>query len=241
MTPLDDAELVRRSLAGFAEMLTIVGHSGEGSDAVIRRPDAIGARIASMRANPWFDAVVVPAGSDPPVDDPLLPYCVWTLAPAMTGRVEDPDIATPCMALDLERPLPFEFDPVVMVTPTLTEVGLLNDRAYAAEPSLELLAADIDDDRVATYGVESEGRLVSVAMTLVLGDDLAIHYVATESDHRGQGLATRMLATVIEDAQNAGMRSATLQASPDGLSVYQRMGFQTVGLLLGFVRPTTAT
>ena len=84
---LQYAELVRRSIAGFAEMLTIVGRFGEGPDAVVRRPDAIGARIASMGANPWFDAVVVPAGSDPPVDDPLLPYCVWTLAPAMIGRV----------------------------------------------------------------------------------------------------------------------------------------------------------
>jgi len=235
---LDHAELVRRSIAGFAEMLTIVGRFGEGTDAVIRRPDAIGARIASMGANPWFDAVVVPAGSDPPVDDPLLPYCVWTLAPAIIGRVEVPDIATPCMGLDLERSLPFEFDPVVMVTPTPTEVGLLNDRAYGADPSLELLAADIEDDRIATYGIESEGRLVTVAMTLALGDDLAVHYVATEADHRGQGLATRLLATVIEESRNAGMRSVTLQASPDGLSVYRRMGFQTVGLLRGFIRPT---
>ena len=240
MTPLDHAELVRRSIAGFAEMLTIVGRFGEGPDAVIRRPDAIGARIASMGANPWFDAVVVPAGSDPPVDDPLLPYCVWTLAPAMIGRVEVPDIATPCMGLDLDTPLPFKFDPVVMFTPTPTEVGLLNDRAYGADPSLELLAADIEDDRIAAYGIESAGRLVTVAMTLALGDDLAVHYVATEADHRGQGLATRLLATVIQESRNAGIRSVTLQASPDGLSVYRRMGFQTVGLLHGFIRPPNA-
>ena len=76
-------------------------------------------------------------------------------------------------------------------------------------------------------------------MTLALGDDLAVHYVATEADHRGQGLATRLLATVIEESRNAGMRSVTLQASPDGLSVYRRMGFQTVGLLHGFIRPPT--
>jgi len=71
----------------------------------------------------------------------------------------------------------------------------------------------------------------------VLGDDLGIHYVATDADHRRRGLATLLLTEVMDRARAEGMRTATLQASPDGLPVYRRMGFRVVGVLHGFVRP----
>ena len=74
-------------------------------------------------------------------------------------------------------------------------------------------------------------------MTLTFDGDLGIHYVATEADHRRHGLATRLLATVIARGRSDGMRTTTLQASPDGLPLYRRMGFREVGLLRGFVRP----
>ena len=99
------------------------------------------------------------------------------------------------------------------------------------------LAARIADDRVATVGVRSDGRFVCVAVTLTLGDDLGIHYVATESTHRRRGLATALLSTVLDRAAADGMRTATLQASPDGRPVYLRMGFRPVGLLRAHVRP----
>ena len=41
----------------------------------------------------------------------------------------------------------------------------------------------------------------------------------------------------MDRARAEGMRTATLQASPDGLPVYRRMGFRVVGVLHGFVRP----
>jgi GNAT superfamily N-acetyltransferase len=60
--------------------------------------------------------------------------------------------------------------------------------------------------------------------------------VATESDHRRRGLATLLLTEVLARAAATGFRSATLQASQDGLPVYLRMGFRQVGVLRGFVR-----
>ncbi|MBC7881699.1 MAG: GNAT family N-acetyltransferase, partial [Anaerolineae bacterium] len=56
---------------------------------------------------------------------------------------------------------------------------------------------------------------------MALGDDLSIQYVATEATHRRRGLASRLVNAVMATAREEGKRSATLQASPDGLSVYE--------------------
>jgi ribosomal protein S18 acetylase RimI-like enzyme len=74
-------------------------------------------------------------------------------------------------------------------------------------------------------------------VTLTLGDDLAVHYVATEAAHRRRGLATRLLRAVLAQARADGLRTATLQASPDGLPVYLRLGFRRVATLRGWLRP----
>ncbi len=234
---MDDDELIRRSVDGFGRMLTVVGHDGVGPGAVIDRRDALGARLPDLTANPWFDAVVVPVGATPPSDDPSLPYCIWSLTGPVDGRVPDPAVAMPCMGLTLDGPLPFDVPDVDVTTPSLAELGAMNDRAYGSDPVFAPLAARLTDGRVATHGLLDDGRFVCVALTLALGDDLAIHYVATEADHRRRGLATALLAAVIAGGRDRGMRSTTLQASPDGLPVYRRMGFRQVGLLQGWVRP----
>jgi GNAT superfamily N-acetyltransferase len=235
----EDDELARRSVASFGEVLTVVGRWGVGPGAVIRRPDAVGAHIPDVGANPWFDAVVVPFGAPPPGRDDALPYCIWTAAERVAGRTEDPSIAMPCMGLDLTGPRPAGWSgPITVDVPPLAEVGDMNDRAYGVDTVFGPLAARIADDRVATVGIRSDGRFVCVAVTLTLGDDLGIHYVATESTHRRRGLATALLSTVLDRAAADGLHTATLQASPDGRPVYLRMGFRPVTLLRGFVRPT---
>ena len=234
---MDDEELARRSVASFGELLAALGRWGGGAAAEVRRPDAVGARIGSLADNPWFDAVVVPYDSAPPADGPDLPSCVWTLADRVEGRVEDTTIVTPCMGLVLaDAALPATGD-VVVVSPSLAVVGAANDRAYDSPPALAPLAELLDDPRVRTHGVEVDGVPVCVAMTLALGDDLGVHYVATEAAHRRRGLATRLLLAVLAEARVDGFATATLQASPDGRPVYRRMGFREVGLLHGFLRP----
>lgn len=59
---VDDAELTRRSILGFGEMVAALGRCGVGAEAEVRRPDALGARIDAAGGNPWFDVAVVPAG-----------------------------------------------------------------------------------------------------------------------------------------------------------------------------------
>ena len=49
---IDDAELARRSILGFGEMVAALGRWGVGAEAVVRRPNALGARIDAAGSEP---------------------------------------------------------------------------------------------------------------------------------------------------------------------------------------------
>jgi ribosomal protein S18 acetylase RimI-like enzyme len=234
---MDDAELARSSILGFGEMIATLGRWGAGPEAEVRRPDALGARIDAAADNHWFDAAVVPLGAVPPVDDPGLPHCLWSVADAVPGRIEETEIATPCMGVALGDPAPkFDGEPD-LEAPSLAVLGEVNDRANDETESLGPLVRALRDPRVRTHGLRDHGAFVCVALTLTVGDDVSIQYVATEAGHRRRGLASRLLLAVMVAAREEGRRSATLQASPDGLSVYQRLGFRRVATLRAYVRP----
>jgi ribosomal protein S18 acetylase RimI-like enzyme len=116
-------------------------------------------------------------------------------------------------------------------------VGGVNDRAYGQGHVLEPLLDRLRDDRVRTHGLRVDGEIACVTLTLAVGDDISVQYVATDERHRRQGLASRLLLAVLTAGRDRGMRSATLQASPDGLPVYERLGFRRVALLRAFLRP----
>ena len=235
---MSDSELARRSLLGFGEMVAALGRWGVGIEAEVRRPDALGARIDAAAGNPWFDAAIVPADAVPPADDPLLPGCLWTVADAVPGRVEQTEIALPCLGVAFDDPsLCLDGAATDVQAPSLAVLGDLNERAYGQSGVFGPLVRALRDGRARTYGLRDGGGFVCVALTLAVGDDLSIHYVATEAGHRRRGLASRLLMAVMAAARREGMRSATLQASPDGLSVYERLGFRRVATLRGYLRP----
>lgn len=228
---MDDAELARRSIAGFGEMVAALG----GVDAV-RRVDAVGARVDAASENHWLDAAVVPADVAPPaVDDDGLPHCLWATDGAIAGRVEEPGIAMPCLGLALDA-LDGDVPEVTVERPSLAVVGELNDRAYDQHEALGPLIRALDDPRVRTHGLRVDGEWACVALTLQVGDDASVQYVATEAAHRRQGLASRLLLAVLHAARADGIATATLQASPDGLPVYERLGFRRVAMLRAFLR-----
>ena len=238
---LDDEELARRSILGFGEMIAALGLWGAGAQAVVRRLDAPGARIDSAADNPWIDAAVVPADAAPPADDSRFPQCLWTVADEVPGRVEEPGIATPCLGISLDDPaLRLEGGALAVETPPLAVLGDVNERAYGQFGGFGPLVRALRDDRVRTHGLRDRDVFVCVALTLTIGDDVSIQYVATEAGHRRRGLASRLLLAVMAAARDEGMRSATLQASPDGLSVYERLGFRRVAMLRGYLRPDVA-
>ena len=234
-----DKELARRSILGFGEMIAAFGRFG--TRAEIRRPDLLGAKIDLAAGNPWLDSAVVPLGAAPPADDPLLPTCVWTVASQVAGRREERDIAMPCLGLSLDdSTLDWTDVALDVASPSQAAVGDLNERAYEQFGVFSPLARSLNDRRIRTHGVRDQGTFVCVAFTFTLDDDLSIQFVATEASHRRRGLAGGLLGSLLAKARIDGLQSATLQASPEGLRVYERLGFHQVATLRGFLRPGEA-
>ena len=215
-------DLAQRSIDGFAETLACLGRTGVGGASEIRRPGLVGARVPWAADNHWIDAAVAAPGAD--LTD--APHCVWSTDGG--GEIE-----MPCMALVLDdRRSPPEGS---VEAPPLAAVGTLNDRAYGQAERLAPLIAALDDPRVRTHGVRVEGAWACVALTLRCGDDVSVQYVATDAAYRRRGLAAWVVGAALAAAQAGGAHTATLQASPDGYGVYERLGFRTVTTLRGTV------
>ncbi len=225
----DSGELARRSIGGLAETLAAFGATGVGGATVVRRADAIGARVPWAIDNNWIDAAVVPPGAEATAGVGGLPHCLWSLPGAVIGGAPMDHLDMPCMALVLERPP--EGARAEPQTPPLDVVGAINDRAYGQPARLAPLIAALDDPRIAAHGVRVDGAWACVLLTLRLGDDVSIQYVATEAEHRRRGHASALMRAVLAAAHADGAATATLQASPDGRPVYERLGFQHVATL----------
>jgi ribosomal protein S18 acetylase RimI-like enzyme len=204
---MDDAELARRSIAGFGAMLALLDGRGSG--------------------NPWVDAAVGEDG---------VAHTVWSPEVEVPGRVEDPSIAMPVLGLELAGAA-LDGGERDADAPSLDVVGAINDRAYGQDEVLRPLIAAIQGaPGLATHGIRIDGAWACVLVTLRVEDDVAVHYVATESAFRRRGLASRLIRAALSDARAVGAVTATLQASPDGLGVYERLGFRRVGVLRAFQR-----
>jgi len=236
---IEKRQLMAFALRTFGEMNALMGQAAEGPQAVIRRENAVGAGVAGMEDNPWFHSVTVPLGQTPPMDEPGLPSCVWTAESAVDGRVEAPDIATPCMGMELRglqepRMLPagYAFGEVDMRT-----LGELNEAAYEQEAgSFTPLIANVSDARVDALGIVYEGTFVCAGLCLRIDGDAGIHFVATAAAHQKRGLASALVLALLQRAKAAGCTTTSLQASPDGLPVWQKLGFVQVGMMRVFLR-----
>jgi GNAT superfamily N-acetyltransferase len=97
------------------------------------------------------------------------------------------------------------------------------------EPTRALAPASIADDPLQpVWLAEIDGELVGTAQGYVTGDAVGVFNVAVLAEHRGQGLGAALTAAVVGDGSRTGASWAYLQSSPDGLPVYERLGFRTV-------------
>jgi len=148
------------------------------------------------------------------------------------------------------RPLP---NPTPMdgitVRPVEDEAGLrafisVNAAAYTTYGMPPEVLSDLFDDTDAVLGDRSAHMVVAqsaaqpVATAMIFESDgvASVQWVGTIPTARGTGLGALVTTAVTNLGFDRGATSCTLQASPMGAPVYQRLGYETLYDYVEFVR-----
>ncbi|SNY43072.1 GNAT family N-acetyltransferase [Paractinoplanes atraurantiacus] len=192
-------------------------------NGVVRRggipiEEAIAAARHHLEGVPWAWRV----GPDEPPDTG------WQLIHHGAHRVAE----SPIMALHLRAPVE------VPLVPGL-EIGLAEDlktwvEAYApsfgAPPDQVPAIAEAETriPGVTRFEARLNNRVVATAALHENEGVAGLYTITTATTHRGRGIGAALTAATLEHARRRGLRLATLQATPDGEPLYERLGFETV-------------
>jgi len=174
-------------------------------------------------------------------------FSVWV----REGEPQDTDLAAAVAAAGLqmvyampemtlarraeERPLPPGVELLRVTTPEQAEHYW--QVAGPAYESLgfppEIFAANTDHaglllENVAAFVAYLEDEPVSIAMTIVSNGVAGIYWVGSLEPARGMGLGWAVTAAATNAGFDLGAEVASLQASPMGRPVYERMGYATI-------------
>ena len=108
------------------------------------------------------------------------------------------------------------------------DLGRINDAAYGLPLDAGVapgLSAPPPDDNLRLYQARAGGEPACVLGTIDHDRDLGFYFVATLPEHRGKGLARRLIAVAIGEARERGLETSSLQGSPMGQPVYARLGY----------------
>lgn len=72
-------------------------------------------------------------------------------------------------------------------------------------------------------------EVVSCGSLLFTNDSVGIYDIATKREFRGRGFGSAMFSHLLAEARQQPVRNIVLLASPDGINIYRRAGFEPVG------------
>ncbi|PEJ38050.1 GNAT family N-acetyltransferase [Bacillus wiedmannii] len=79
-----------------------------------------------------------------------------------------------------------------------------------------------------------KNEVVSVGSIVCTKDSIGIYDIATKEEMRGQGFGSTMFNYLLQEAKELKVAQCVLQASPDGINIYKKAGFQSVGQMTVF-------
>jgi GNAT superfamily N-acetyltransferase len=125
---------------------------------------------------------------------------------------------------------------------TPAEVGAVNDLAYGFTDDGvgPAIAATAPANHVRFYRARVDGEVAAVLETIDVDSDCVVAWVATLPRFRGRGLASRLMRHALAGARDRGLVTSTLQASPMGTPIYQRLGYETAFRLRMYERRAPA-
>jgi GNAT superfamily N-acetyltransferase len=110
-------------------------------------------------------------------------------------------------------------------------LSALNEQAYGL-PAGEFATATLAlKDHAEFYFVREHGELAACVAALDEGCDCGIYCVATRPSSRRRGLASALIRRALSDARDRGCTTSSLQSSPIGFRVYERLGYRDKGTL----------
>ena len=242
MTWLSRERALELQQHGLRDWITLLGESSPG--ARVHSADGITASIVptcpgrSICNSVTYDDAAALAGS---LDDlaaiyeeaGIAAWTVWTpdfdadAIDILEGAGHNLDATPMAMSLRLDAFEPSDVGDLDWDTdPDPADFGRLNDLAYGLSDDALLSPGLSHPGSGATlYQARVDGQAACVLGTMNHGDDLGFYFVATHPDHRGLGLATRLMTVALADAAERGLQTSSLQGSPMGQPVYRKMGY----------------
>ncbi len=149
---------------------------------------------------------------------------------ARCGHLHDgrpPVMGAELSALDLGPRRELVVDPA----PSWATVGRLNDLAYGLDGDLERTLGGIAPAAGAAWVALDGAEPIASVATFEHEGDVYVAFVAVIPAERGAGLAGELMRTALRAASERSAETTTLEASPLGLPVYERIGYRTLGRL----------
>jgi ribosomal protein S18 acetylase RimI-like enzyme len=161
------------------------------------------------------------------------------LAAALTARGAVEFERDPIMAIRLDEVPPASGPPELVIEEVTGDAALAEwVRAYApsfgfpaglvpALAAMEGARPDPPGSLVRLAG-RIDGKVAGTAALLDRHGVAGVYVVTTVAEFRGRGIGTALTVAALAIGRERGLTIGTLQATPDGEPLYQRMGFTTV-------------
>lgn len=140
--------------------------------------------------------------------------------------------ADPCMALELDAYMPGASGPHIAAREVRSESALrdwaeiVNRALFGGELfTLAQYAAMLTLESTRFYLAYWDGAPASACMTVRGGQVATLECVATLPEYRRRGLARAAVSLALSGMQEDGVKIAALRAEPDGIRLYEELGF----------------
>jgi ribosomal protein S18 acetylase RimI-like enzyme len=149
---------------------------------------------------------------------------------AAAGHVLD---ATPTAMIarldEVEAPRPA--DAIPDPSPSLRDLGVINDLAYGTGDAFQRILGDGAGDPRFNYIGMHDGRAMASVVSQDHEGDTSIWWVAAAPAARGQGIVSGLMRRALADGRERGSEVSTLQATKLGRPVYERLGYRPFGTI----------
>lgn len=143
--------------------------------------------------------------------------------------------AEPAMVLDSLDKLPGRSSPAaidrVRENSDLDDFVSVHMQSFGLPEDIIRKVADeslIDEECAPMFVGRIDDEPVACGQTAITGTTAGVYNVGVVEEHRRKGIGEAMTWEVLRAGKEAGCHIGVLQSSEMGLSVYQRMGFETV-------------